>query len=77
MDSPQKSELEKILKALEELNYTLFELIGEFYPDDVTCLENLRITWDGEAQAYRIKAYGEHSFSFISGDLIFVKSTKI
>ena len=64
MKSPQKSEFAKTLGALEELNQILCELINEFYPEDVTSLEHLRIVWDGEAQAYRIKVHGKRIFIF-------------
>jgi len=57
MSSPQKSELEKVLKALEELNYLLFKLINEFYfENDLYPLQGLSISWDDKVQAFEVES---------------------
>ena len=56
MDSPHKTELEKVLKALEELNHILFEIISEFYPENDIFVQGLSISWDDKVQAFEVES---------------------
>jgi len=56
MDSPHKTELEKVLKALEELNHILFEIISEFYPENDIFVQGLSISWDERIQAFLVES---------------------
>ena len=56
MDSPHKTELEKVLNALEELNHILFELICEFHPENDVFFEGLTISWDKRVQAFLVES---------------------
>jgi len=56
MDLPQKSELEKVLNALEELNHILFELINEFYSENDVYFQGLAISWDSRVQAFEVES---------------------
>jgi len=56
MDSPHKTELEKVLNALEELNHILFEIISEFYPENDIFVQGLSISWDERIQAFLVES---------------------
>ena len=56
MDLPHKTELEKVLNALEELNHILFELINEFYSENDVYFQGLAISWDSRVQAFEVES---------------------